>query len=185
MAKSDAKLILDLCAGTGAWSQPYLDMGYDVIRVTLPELDVRTFEPPENVHGILAAPPCTEFSLSKTTSPRDFRKGLEIVDACLRIVRICQLREQRLAWWALENPRGFLRQFLGTPSFTVHHWWFGDEFDKPTDLWGYFKYPKRLYTEPPILLRRIQGWPNWDGKARERRAITPPCFAKAFFKANP
>jgi len=177
--------VLDLCAGSGAWSQPYVDAGYDVIRVTLPDLDVRTYEPPEDVHGILAAPVCTEFSLAKTTAPRDFRAGLETVDACLRIVRTCQLRQERLAWWCLENPRAFLRQFLGKPALSCHYWWYGDCFDKPTDLWGYFELPRRIYREPPVLLQMMTGWSNWDGCAKEGRAITPPCFAKAFFEANP
>lgn len=53
------KIILDLCGGTGAWSRPYREAGYDVRLVTLPEQDVRTYRPPEGVYGILAAPPCT------------------------------------------------------------------------------------------------------------------------------
>ena len=180
------RTILDLCAGTGAWSKPYEDAGYDVIRVTLPDLDVRTYDPPEDVHGILAAPPCTEFSLAKGIALRDFRVGLEIVDACLRIVRTCQLRSERLAFWALENPRAFLRQFLGKPALSLHYWWYGDCFDKPTDLWGYFEPPKRMYRDPPILLQLMKRCAsNWDGKASERRATTPPCFADAFFEANP
>jgi hypothetical protein len=51
------KIILDLCGGTGAWSRPYRLAGYDVRVITLPDYDVRCFEPPENVYGILAAPP--------------------------------------------------------------------------------------------------------------------------------
>ena len=45
------KIILDLCGGTGAWSKPYKDAGYKVINVTLPEFDVRTFNPPKNVYS--------------------------------------------------------------------------------------------------------------------------------------
>ena len=51
------KIILDLAGGTGAWSKPYEKAGYDVRLVTLPGQDVRTYIPPENVYGILAAPP--------------------------------------------------------------------------------------------------------------------------------
>ena len=177
--------ILNLCAGTGAWTRPYEEAGYEVVCVTLPEADVRTFEPPDGVHGIVASPPCTEFSLAKSTLPRDFQMGLETVDACLRIIRTCQLRETRLAFWCLENPRGFLRQFLGKPSLSMHYWWYGDLLDKPTDLWGYFEHPKRRYREPPMLLIPIKDWSNWDGRAAEQRSITPPCFAEAFWKANP
>ena len=57
-----SKIILDLCGGTGSWSKPYRDAGYDVRLVTLPDDDVRLYAPPKDVWGILAAPPCTEFS---------------------------------------------------------------------------------------------------------------------------
>jgi len=175
------KIILDLCGGTGAWSRPYAEHGYDVRLITLPEYDVRDYEPPENVYGILAAPPCTEFSLAKGSAPRNFRLGMEIVEACLHIIWKCRFQAP-LAFWCLENPRGFLRQFLGKPSMTVRYWEFGDNISKPTDLWGYFNEPKRKYTEPPALLQKINNMPNDGGVTR---AITPPAFAQAFFEANP
>lgn len=56
------KVILDLCEGTGAWSQDYAAAGYDRRIITLPKFDVRDYSPPANVYGILAAPPCTEFT---------------------------------------------------------------------------------------------------------------------------
>lgn len=51
------KIILDLCGGTGSWSRPWALNGYDVRIITLPDHDVRTYEPPDGVYGILAAPP--------------------------------------------------------------------------------------------------------------------------------
>lgn len=60
------KIILDLCGGTGSWSKPYFEAGYNVINITLPEHDVRDYIPPDNIYGILAAPPCTMFSLART-----------------------------------------------------------------------------------------------------------------------
>lgn len=56
MDNSD-KIILDLCGGTGSWSRYYKAAGYDVRVITLPEYDVLTYVPPDNVYGILAAPP--------------------------------------------------------------------------------------------------------------------------------
>lgn len=114
------KIVLDLCGGTGSWSRPYRDAGYDVRLITLPDGDVRTYMPPENVYGILAAPPCTEFSLAKGGLPRDFDTGMETVAACLQIIWQCR-KQDKLAFWALENPRGLLRQFLGRPHFTFEH----------------------------------------------------------------
>ncbi len=51
------KIILDLCGGSGSWSKAYAAAGYDVRNITLPAYDVLTYEPPDNVYGILAAPP--------------------------------------------------------------------------------------------------------------------------------
>lgn len=199
--KNSEKTILSLCSGTGAWEKPYIKAGYNVISVTLPEQDVRAYNPPENVHGILAAPPCTMFSLARTRAKkeRDFTEGMEIVKACLNIIWKCREKPKYrkdgcLSFWALENPMGFLRQFLGYPYFTFNPCDFGEGYTKKTDLWGYFNIPKRFPVElsddekqrcktnnrklPPIS--DITG-----SNQAARRAITPAGFARAFFKANP
>lgn len=182
-----SKIILDLCSGTGSWSKPYADAGYDVRLITLPDYDVAHFQPPENVHGILAAPPCTEFSLALgNRRKRDFIGAMRIVRACLHIIWVCRT-EKELGFWCLENPRGFLRQFLGKPPLTVEYWQFGDAMRKPTDLWGYYDFPVTLYDEPPELFNqaKIKNIQGINGKDRAAvRAITPPGFANAFFKAN-
>ena len=165
------RLILDLCAGTGSWSEPYRLAGYDVRRVTLPGGDVRTFRPPAGVHGILAAPPCNEFSILKR-GPRDFATGLECVTACLRIVA-----EAQPTWWALENPAtGLLRRWLGVPRDTWQPHHFGDPWTKLTALWGCFTLPARCHVAP--ISRMV-------GDTSAERARTPPGFARAFFLANP
>lgn len=46
------KIILDLCGGTGSWSKPYKEAGYDVRLITLPEYDVLTYDPPISGGGI-------------------------------------------------------------------------------------------------------------------------------------
>lgn len=38
------KIILDLCGGTGSWSKPYRDAGYDVRVITLPRYDLYDIE---------------------------------------------------------------------------------------------------------------------------------------------
>ena len=137
------KIILDLCGGTGSWSHPYKEAGYDVRVITLPEHDVRTYEPPLNVYGILAAPPCTEFSvLNCVAAPRerDETAGMEIVNACMRIIEKCQP-----VWWALENPVGHLRKYLGIPPLTFQPWEYGDPWTKRTDIWGQYHIPHKLY----------------------------------------
>ena len=197
------KIILDLCGGSGSWSRPYKDAGYDVRVITLPEYDVRTYQPPENVYGILAAPPCTEFSIAKNGRhrQRNFDAGLEIVESCLHIIWNCRSKG-KLRFWALENPTGYLRQFLGRPAFTFYQWEFGVNSIKHTDIWGYFHEPKRIVTERPDNMNYIKTYkigkshqfdcPEWvksyiEVQADKRaalRAITPMGFAQAFFKAN-
>lgn len=189
------KIILDLCGGTGAWSKPYADAGYDVRIITLPHLplfesipgDVTTFDPPADVHGILAAPPCTMFSLARQNAktPRDFATGMEIVNACLNVIWKCRLKS-KLAFWALENPKGYLRQFLGKAPYEFQHWEFGDNGWKFTEIWGYFNFPKKTIAKKPGPQRkwnRVQAVNGLNRKAI--RAITPAGFAQAFFKANP
>jgi len=194
------RVIVDLCGGTGSWSKPYKEAGYDVRLVTLPDNDVLTYEPPENVYGILAAPPCTEFSLAKSTSTRDFSKGMKIVEACMKIIWKCRINN-KLKFWALENPRGFLQQFLGKPAFSFEHWQYGDVGIKPTLIWGYFNFPRKTVLSRPANLTRkfpngrinAVNWSVPDCPAlvdknkysrADLRAITPPGFARAFFEAN-
>lgn len=181
-------IILDLCGGTGSWSKPYKEAGYDVRLITLPEWDVADYTPHEKIHGILAAPPCTEFSVAKANAVRDFGSAMNTVQHCLRIIWLSRKR-LGLKWWAMENPRGFLRQFIGRPAFEFQQWEFGDDGIKPTDLWGYFNNPiKTVWHKPKGLTTLFPNGKtnskNWSGSAA-KRAVTPPGFAKAFFEANP
>jgi hypothetical protein len=190
MKSNSKKIILDLCGGTGAWSKPYKDAGYDVRVITAPLFDVRTF-----------TQPCTMFSMARTTTktPRDLRGAMEVVDACLRIIWGCQYGGKRLAFWAMENPKARMRWFLGKPAMTFNPYDFGDAYRKPTDLWGNFnmqlkltpvcldpnqqiqrkmnqqqllKIPKEYVRDPHMRLDAIA------------RSITHPGFARAFFQAN-
>ena len=206
MVDNSDKIILDLCGGTGSWSKPYKEAGYDVRVITLPEYDVLTYEPPENVYGILAAPPCTEFSvLNCTAEPRQRNEqaGMQIVDACIGIIKQC-----KPVFWALENPRGYLRKYLGKPRYSFQPWHHGDAWTKATDIWGYFNTPNEIYTKwddvpkLPLYIRPNRKKPNfaflhkssWNmipqlsfhkpNTDAEFRAITPPGFAKAFYEAN-
>ena len=188
------RIILDLCGGTGSWSAPYSEAGYDVRLVTLPETDVRDYIPPENVYGILAAPPCTEFSFAKHYHGRgnyshDFKAGLSCVDACVRLAWRCR---RTLKFWALENPKGYLKRWMGEPQFIFDPWEFGDPYQKKTCLWGNFVKPIRVLSKKPnnmikfSLLKSHEIRPEAVGKfnRQERRAMTPRGFADMFYKSN-
>lgn len=204
---NSGKIILDLCGGSGSWSRPYKEAGYDVRLITLPDYDVLTYEPPENIYGILAAPPCTEFSVLNCKAEnreRHFDVGLTTVVACLRIIAMCKPQ-----WWALENPVGHLIDYMGRPQLIFQPWEYSDPWTKRTAIWGRFVPPKKLYSswdgvpdKLPLYTRPGRGKPNfaylhksaqalipqlaWAHPQTDAdfRAITPPGFAEAFWRTN-
>lgn len=193
------KIILHLCASKyGSDTRDYREAGYDV-RLITKDIDVRKYVPPKNVYGIIANPPCTEFSIAKTTSKRDLKKGMELVEACLRVIWTCMqelesdakgARTPRMKFWALENPAtGMLRYFLGKPSFEYSPDEFGDDFTKRTALWGYFNHPiKPFMLRPKLSGQSVQDKYNYSIRDREERSdlrsIASPHFTKAFFLEN-
>lgn len=230
--KNKDKIILDLCGGTGSWSKPYRDVGYDVRVINVPEYDVRSFMIfnerlwfndgksfnnkeiclIDKIYGILAAPPCTQFSFARTNAKklRDFKDAMSIVSACLRIIWEVQYepvnntaKYTRLKFWALENPYfGLLKNFIGKHVFTFDPWEFGDGYQKRTALWGNFNFPVKnpvpmtaeakaktnsyLHTIKFDYMKskdiHAESFGIFDRQAR--RAITPAGFARAFFDAN-
>lgn len=203
------KIILDLCGGTGAWSRPYADAGYDVYVIDPSDTkqnyvcDIRLLEKWKRpVYGILAAPPCTMFAISGNRWKRtdeQMIEALSVVDACLRLVMV-----HKPIFWALENPVGKLIRYIGKWRYTFQPYEYGDPWTKRTCIWGHHNIPKKNPVKPVGL------WtggtpsgklgivdhpeylpPDWvhkmpPGKKRaELRSITPPGFAKAFYEANP
>jgi hypothetical protein len=185
------KIILDLCGGTGSWSRPYQDAGYDVRLVSYPDNDVRVYEPPAQVYGILAAPPCTHFSIAcnrlwdeKDADGRTMN-DLAIVSACCRIIVATNPK-----FWVLENPVGRLKNWLGKPVMSFNPYDYGDPYSKKTLLWGSFNWPYKTnkIEEPESEKGHNKGWIyKYGGSSKATktaRSITPPGFAKAFFTAN-
>ena len=182
------RVVLDLCAGSGAWSAPYVAAGYDVRRVDLP-IDVRLLRFPGRVHGILAAPPCTMFCRMRMCrgepTQEQFREALSVVDACLRLVAVC-----RPDWWALENPQGYLTRWLGPPQLRFHPYEYGDPWTKRTWLWGNFTMPLPMMAAAipeGSWVRQHEADGSQSGMARgtAEASRTPPGFAQAFFEVNP
>jgi hypothetical protein len=135
------KTVLHLCADIGSDSKPFKDAGYNVICVGK-DIGVENYNPPPVVHGIIANPVCTEFSVATGFHKKgDLEKGMFLVDHCLRIIRACEKQ-----FWVIENPAsGRLKDFLGKPRETYEPWNYGSPWTKKTALWGYFDMPKRTY----------------------------------------
>lgn len=192
------KRILSLCDYSGTWSQPYRDAGYEVMQIDIKHgQDIRLMGYPGKVHGILAAPPCTHFSSSgarwwKEKGESALLEGLQLVDACLRFVAVCNP-----TFWVLENPVGRLRHYIGKPDLYFDPWEYGDPYTKKTCLWGDFNIPVKTPCSAPEGIadeghnnpaKRFPSKMHLLPPTKDRaalRSITPEGFARAFFKANP
>ena len=182
------EIILDLCGGTGAWSRPYAEAGYDVRVIDIKTgQDVRKLKHlGEPVHGILAAPPCTHLSGSGARwwaekGETALLDALSVVDACLRVVMF-----HKPEWWALENPVGRISRYLGKPKLVFQPYEYGDPWVKKTCVWGEFNIPPKRPVPPdadPKVREHIWRMPPSSDRP-EKRSITPPGFARAFFEAN-
>ncbi len=204
------KIILHLCADLGSDSKFYQDdPNYEVIMVG-EKIGVENYEPPENVHGIIANPVCTEFSTAKDFNHvGDLEKGMELVNHCKRIIDQCR---STLKWWVIENPaNGRLKEIIGKANYIYQPWWFGSPWTKRTALWGEFKEPIRmfenwedvpkmpLYTRPGRkkhglvylhksavdLIPEFQWAKDHIKCDADIRSMCSQGFAKAFYEANP
>jgi len=214
------KTILSLFDYSGRWSRPYRAAGYCTILVDIKHnptsrerimmedaregirgvlgvrQDVFKFSVSDcgPIHGILAAPPCTDFAVSGAqywpAKDADGRTAASValVRAVLEIVRVYQP-----AWWALENPVGRLNRLVpelesfGPWYFQPH--WYGDPWTKKTGLWGTFNRDLPRTDVEPIRYNAQGSWTQSLGgkseRTKELRSMTPEGFARAFFQANP
>lgn len=147
-----------------------------------------------SIHGILAAPPCTDFAVSGAqywkAKDADGRTAasLALVRATLAIIDA-----YRPAWWALENPVGRLNKLVpelepfGPWYFQPH--WYGDPWTKKTGLWGTFNRNLPRNDVEPIRYNSQGSWTQSLGgkseRTKELRSMTPEGFALAFARANP
>ena len=136
------KTILHLCADIGSDSYPYqIDPEYEVVKIGK-DIGVENYSPDGPIHGIIANPPCTEFSVARSTGiARENEIGMFLVNHCLRIIA-----EANPVWWVLENQAtGSLRKHIGEPVYKYHPWQYGSPWTKSTGLWGKFTMPEKLY----------------------------------------
>lgn len=68
-------IVLDLCGGSGSWSRPYKEAGYDVRVITLPDYDVRTYAPP--IQYMEFSPPLRVQSFLYSTARRKQDKEIQ------------------------------------------------------------------------------------------------------------
>lgn len=149
-------------------------------------------------YGIIAAPPCTHFSIACNrlwdTKDKDGRTidGLAVLIACLRIIA-----KSNPKFWVIENPVGRMKRFMGKADYSFQFTDFGFPCKKKSLLWGNFNHPvkqqhdyERIFKLEEIdykmkELYNTQGITETDHSRRAAvRSITPKGFAKAFYELN-
>lgn len=189
------KTILSLFDKSGIWSTPYVLAGYDVIQLDVQNgvdimeltMDGMSDAGIDEVDGILAACPCTDFSVSgnqwwdeKDTDGRT-DESIALVHQTMEIVEYYQPE-----FWCLENPIGRIRRLCGLPKprmfFHPHH--YGDPYTKKTQLFGVFNENLPQANVHPRLGSYIHNLWGTNPEHKELRSQTPEGFAFAFFMAN-
>jgi hypothetical protein len=171
--KASGHLVVDLCCGTGGWTDAFLAqgctvVGYDVrgdlryrghrILADVRELDGRRFR---DALVIVASPPCDGFSLANPIRRQpDYHPDMSVVDACFRIA------QEAGRPLILENVYGAVKFFVAQYGPPAHH--FGKFY-----LWG---------SGVPVLLPAGPRWKDKDKmrhRSRHLRARIPGDLANA------
>lgn len=183
------KVILHLCADLGSDSRFYqLDDNYDVILVG-EKIGIENYTPPDNVYGIIANPPCTEFSTAKGFhKDNNIEGGMFLVNHCMRVINLA-----KPTFWVLENPfNGKLKDVLGAPRAWYQPWQYGSPWTKKTALWGVFNMPKPIYSRwedvpknDRLYVRPTRGKPSLAFLHKSAIEHIPEFeFAKEFVKTD-
>lgn len=202
-------IILSLFDLTGNWCKPYRDNGFEVIQVDLQKgIDILTWDykavPKEQVYGILAAVPCTDFAVSGARwfaeKDKDGRteQSIRLVDKTKEIIDYFDP-----VFWVIENPVGRIQKlnpWIGNKKEIFHPWEFAgygfdeDRYTKKTCLWGKFNPPVKKPLPPYHTgdYGKIHYPKDENGKAygwntiecKNARSATPMGFATAFYEAN-
>jgi len=135
--------VLDLFSGTGSVAKVFRSYGHTVTTLyrDLPadiQTDIMKWKykelPRDSFDVIWAGPPCTEYSLAKTTGVRRIEEANEIVKRTLKIIAYFNPTT-----WILENPQtGFLKKqvfMVGLPYVDVDYCKYGMPYRKRTRLW--------------------------------------------------
>lgn len=197
------KIVLSLFDLSGAWSQPWVDAGYQVYRYDIQSDpyfgDINNFSVEffneiyasfegQEIYAILAACPCTDFAVSGArhfeAKDKDGRTqaSIELVYQTLRTIEYFNP-----TIWAIENPVGRIEKLTGLSpwrlSFDPFH--FGDTYTKKTLLWGKFNADLPIAPVEPVEGSKMHK--KYGGKSlatKNARSVTPIGFAYAFFMAN-
>lgn len=207
-------ILITLFDYSGSWALPFKKAGYVIFQVDLKlGIDILTWDykfiDRNRVAGILAAPPCTDYTNSGAQywPVKDLNGSTAISNALVsKTLEIIDYFNPE--FWAIENPVGRLTRMLAgnykpnepkitvpaslkeivkAPGLKFDPCDFGDNWTKKTYLWGVFNDPVKYKTDPHRWAEQGSWSQSLGGKndrTKEIRSLTPGGFARAFFDAN-
>ena len=160
--------VLELFAGTRSIGKAFEAAGHEVFSIDwdkkFPGIDLycdiggltsedilRAFGKPDVVW---ASPDCSSYSVAAISHHREKDKATGLLLAKTDYARFCDrvnehlvqlIRELDPTYWFIENPVGGLRKMpfmQGLPRYTVTYCQYGEERQKPTDIWTNHPDPK-------------------------------------------
>ena len=105
--------LLELFSGTGSVGRVAKELGYTVVSLDLKDADINQdllkwdYKNIDKDFGFVwASPPCTEYSIAKTTGVRKIDEANEIAKKTIEIIKYFEPK-----YWFIENPQtGLLKQ---------------------------------------------------------------------------
>lgn len=198
------KTLLSLFDYTGNWSQPYKENGWTVVQIDIKlGIDILTYnyKALENVCGILAAIPCTDYANSGARHFAEKDKDGRTKASQKLVAKTKEIVDYfyytgHLYFYAMENPRSrihILNPWMQKPLLKFNPCDYAlfdpnpdsSRYVKETWIWGKFMPLKEGKLKP--FSNEYPGWKNMGGKSekvKEARSITPLGFAYAFYNAN-
>jgi site-specific DNA-cytosine methylase len=190
------KTIIVLFDYTGKMSEPWAEAGYTVLTFDLQDgVDVMDLSPEwfdeqgidvGNVYGIIAMPPCTDFT---NASSRFWKKkdknGSTEASKALVTQTLSMIEHYEPKFWMIENPVGRIEEVTGLPQSRLMFDYsnFGTTSGKEEMLWGNFNNDMPL-ANVKRTKRKTDEVGGKSLKTKNARSATPEGFAYSFFMAN-
>ena len=136
--------MLELFSGAKSVSRVFESQGWECVSLDLKNASIETnildwnyklFSPPGYFDFVWASPPCTEYSVAKSTGVRKIDEANKIVLRTLEIIDYLKPKH-----WVIENPQtGYLKKqvfMLGLGFVDVDYCKYGFDYRKRTRLWN-------------------------------------------------